>query len=67
MARANAYNEDTLVNKEFGIQVADGLTSVDARILPAPMVIMCRFVLFVTDNGTSNLLMLNFTSCNAAA
>ncbi|KAH9700187.1 protein argonaute 5 [Citrus sinensis] len=37
MARTNAYNEDTLVNKEFGIQVADGLTSVDARILPAPM------------------------------
>ncbi|KAH9660322.1 protein argonaute 5 [Citrus sinensis] len=37
MARANAYNEDTLVNKEFGIQVADDLTSVDARILPAPM------------------------------
>ncbi|KAK9175700.1 hypothetical protein WN944_027707 [Citrus x changshan-huyou] len=37
MARANAYNEDTLVNREFGIQVADDLTSVDARILPAPM------------------------------
>ncbi|KAH9660325.1 protein argonaute 5 [Citrus sinensis] len=37
MARTNAYNEDTLVNKEFGIQVADGLASVDARILPAPM------------------------------
>ncbi|KAH9700143.1 protein argonaute 5 [Citrus sinensis] len=37
MARENAYNEDTLVNNKFGIQVADGLTSVDARILPAPM------------------------------
>ncbi|KAH9660344.1 protein argonaute 5 [Citrus sinensis] len=37
MARKNAYNKDTLVNKEFGIQVADGLTSFDARILPAPM------------------------------
>ena len=48
MARANAYNEDTLVNREFGIQVVDGLTSVNARILPAPMVIMCHFVLFVT-------------------
>lgn len=47
MARANAYNQDTLVNREFGIQVADDLTLVDARILPAPMVIMCHFVLFV--------------------
>ncbi|KAH9700158.1 protein argonaute 5 [Citrus sinensis] len=37
MARENAYNEDTLVNREFGIQVVDGLTSVNARILPAPM------------------------------
>ncbi|KAK9175701.1 hypothetical protein WN944_027708 [Citrus x changshan-huyou] len=37
MARKNAYNEDTLVNKKFGIQVADGLTSFDARILPAPI------------------------------
>ena len=43
MARANAYNEDSLVNREFGIQVVDDLTSVDARILPAPMVIMCLF------------------------
>ncbi|KAH9700131.1 protein argonaute 5 [Citrus sinensis] len=37
MTRANAYNDDTLVNREFGIQVADVLTLVDARILPAPM------------------------------
>ncbi|KAH9660337.1 protein argonaute 5 [Citrus sinensis] len=37
MARENPYSEDTLVNKEFGIQMADGLASVDARILPAPM------------------------------
>ena len=47
MTRANAYNDDTLVNREFGIQVADVLTLVDARILPAPMVIICHFRLSV--------------------
>lgn len=47
MVRSNSYNEDNLVNKEFGIQVRDGLTLVDARVLPAPMVIICHFVLFV--------------------
>ncbi|CAK9150489.1 unnamed protein product [Ilex paraguariensis] len=32
----NNYNNDKLVNEEFGIQVRPDLTSVDARVLPPP-------------------------------
>ncbi|CAI9774583.1 unnamed protein product [Fraxinus pennsylvanica] len=34
--RYNNYNGDELVNKEFGIQVKPELTSIEARVLPAP-------------------------------
>lgn len=47
MVRLNNFNEDNLVNREFGIQVGDGLTSVNARVLPPPMVIFCCYILFV--------------------
>ncbi|KAK9279607.1 hypothetical protein L1049_013286 [Liquidambar formosana] len=36
MIRQNNYSGDELVGKEFGIQVRDELTLVDARVLPAP-------------------------------
>ncbi|KAI3450653.1 hypothetical protein Pfo_007318 [Paulownia fortunei] len=37
MVGHNNYNRDALVNTEFGIQVRPELTSVEARVLPAPM------------------------------
>ncbi|KAL7160788.1 hypothetical protein ACSBR2_041434 [Camellia fascicularis] len=36
MVRHNNYNNDKLVNEEFGIQVRAELASVDARVLPPP-------------------------------
>ncbi|KAK9279006.1 hypothetical protein L1049_012681 [Liquidambar formosana] len=36
MVRQNNYSGDELVGREFGIQVRDELTLVDARVLPAP-------------------------------
>ncbi|KAH6826003.1 Argonaute family protein [Perilla frutescens var. hirtella] len=36
MAGYNNYNQDELVNKEFGIQVRPELTSIEARVLPPP-------------------------------
>ncbi|XP_022883562.1 protein argonaute 5-like isoform X2 [Olea europaea var. sylvestris] len=36
MVRYNDYNGDRLVNNEFGIQVRPELTSIEARVLPAP-------------------------------
>lgn len=33
----NKYNHDKLVNEEFGIQVRPELTSIEARVLPPPM------------------------------
>lgn len=38
MVRHNNYNNDIIVNKEFGIQVRPELTSIEARVLPAPTV-----------------------------
>ncbi|KAL2536180.1 Protein argonaute 5 [Forsythia ovata] len=37
MVNFNNYNGDLLVNKEFGIQVRPELASIEARVLPAPM------------------------------
>ncbi|XP_015577594.1 protein argonaute 5 isoform X2 [Ricinus communis] len=37
MVKRNSYNQDVLVRDEFGIQVKEELTFVDARVLPAPM------------------------------
>ncbi|XP_022860648.1 protein argonaute MEL1-like [Olea europaea var. sylvestris] len=37
MVNSNNYNGDMLVNKEFGIQVRPELSSIEARVLPAPM------------------------------
>nr|QCD25890.1 argonaute 5 [Helianthus tuberosus] len=34
--RSNKYNEDELVNKDFGMRVREQLTSIDARVLPPP-------------------------------
>ncbi|KAG8387567.1 hypothetical protein BUALT_Bualt02G0034800 [Buddleja alternifolia] len=36
MLQRNNYNDDVLVNKEFGIQVSPELASIEARVLPAP-------------------------------
>lgn len=36
MVRQNNYNIDRLVHQEFGIQVRPELTSIEARVLPAP-------------------------------
>ncbi|KAL8214340.1 hypothetical protein R6Q57_003789 [Mikania cordata] len=33
---SNKYNEDDLVRKEFGMQVREQFTSIDARVLPPP-------------------------------
>lgn len=38
MVRHNNYAGDELVGKEFGIQVRSELTSIEARVLPPPMV-----------------------------
>jgi eukaryotic translation initiation factor 2C len=40
MVAHNDYSRNVLVRNEFGIQVKEELTSVDARVLPPPMVIM---------------------------
>ncbi|KAF2300713.1 hypothetical protein GH714_015302 [Hevea brasiliensis] len=37
MVRRNSYSRDELVSNEFGIQVKEELTYVDARVLPPPM------------------------------
>ncbi|XP_022866443.1 protein argonaute MEL1-like [Olea europaea var. sylvestris] len=37
MVNSNNYNGDMLVNKEFGIQVWPELSSIEARVLPAPV------------------------------
>ncbi|XP_057955884.1 protein argonaute 5-like [Malania oleifera] len=37
MVKANNYKDDKLVKTEFGIEVRDDLTSIDARVLPPPM------------------------------
>lgn len=37
MVGYNNYNQDDLVNNEFGIQVRQELTSIEARVLPPPM------------------------------
>ncbi|KAI9194551.1 hypothetical protein LWI28_007042 [Acer negundo] len=41
IVESNAYNSDRIANAEFGIHVENELASVDARILPAPM-LKCR-------------------------
>jgi len=33
-----------LVNEDFGLQIQEGLTTVDARVLPSPTVILLLFV-----------------------
>lgn len=40
----NDFSRVKLVREEFGIEVRGGLTTVDARVLPSPMVILCWFV-----------------------
>jgi eukaryotic translation initiation factor 2C len=40
MVRQNDYSRNVLVRDEFGIQVKEELTLVDARVLPPPMVII---------------------------
>lgn len=42
----NDYSSDKLVRNEFGIQVKEGLTFIDARVLPPPMVIMQESLIF---------------------
>ncbi|CAA7024297.1 unnamed protein product [Microthlaspi erraticum] len=37
MVQGNKFNESELVSKEFGMSVTDRLTSVEARVLPPPM------------------------------
>ncbi|KAK2980073.1 hypothetical protein RJ640_028802 [Escallonia rubra] len=37
MVAGNNYNNDELVNKEFGIQMRTELTTIDARVLPPPL------------------------------
>ncbi|KAK4490521.1 hypothetical protein RD792_001201 [Penstemon davidsonii] len=37
MLKSNNYNADELVNEEFGIQVKPELTSIEARVLPPPL------------------------------
>lgn len=37
MVKYNNYNQDDLVNKEFGISVRPEMTSIEARVLPPPM------------------------------
>lgn len=38
MVGVKKYYNDKLVNEEFGIQVRPELTSIEARVLPPPMV-----------------------------
>ena len=40
----NDFSRVKLVREEFGIEVRGGLSTVDARVLPSPMVILCWFV-----------------------
>lgn len=39
MVKNNKYNEIDLVRKEFGMSVTDQLATVEARVLPPPLVI----------------------------
>lgn len=57
--RHNDYNRDQLVHQEFGIQVMPELTSIDARVLPPPMVIILFYALM---NGMIFNLAFNFCS-----
>ena len=41
----NAYDQDPYA-KEFGIKISEKLASVEARILPAPWVMLLLFMLF---------------------
>ncbi|XP_076919981.1 protein argonaute MEL1-like [Bidens hawaiensis] len=36
IVESNKYNDDALVNKEFGMRVREQFTSIDARVLPPP-------------------------------
>ena len=44
MVKRNDFSSVKLVREEFGIEVREGLTTVDARVLPSPMVILWWFV-----------------------
>jgi len=44
MVKRNDFSRGKLVHEEFGIEVREGLTTVDARVLPSPMVILWWFV-----------------------
>ena len=44
MVKHNDFSRVKLLREEFGIDVQEGLTTVDARVLPSPMVILCWFV-----------------------
>jgi hypothetical protein len=48
MVRRNNFRGNSVVNTEFGIQVREEQTLVDARVLPSPLVIfgICLFQLF---------------------
>jgi eukaryotic translation initiation factor 2C len=59
MVRRTNFDGNSIVNKEFGIQVRDEHSLVDARVLPSPMVIsgLCLFELFRQSYEQLNLLL----------
>ena len=42
--KRNDFRRVKLVNEDFGLQIQEGLTTVDARVLPCPTVILLLFV-----------------------
>lgn len=54
----NAYEEDPYAN-EFGIRISEKMTSVEARVLPAPWV---RLWLFFSEE--KNFLLLQMVKCS---
>ena len=44
MVKHNDFSRVKLLREEFGIDLREGLTTVDARVLPSPMVILWWFV-----------------------
>ena len=42
--KRNDFHRVKLVNEDFGLQIQEGLTTVDARVLPSPTVILLLFV-----------------------
>ncbi|MFS7987699.1 putative post-transcriptional gene silencing PAZ-Argonaute family [Helianthus anomalus] len=44
--QSNKYNDDALVNNEFGMRVREQFISIDARVLPTPPVNSHFYLLF---------------------